>query len=409
MIERWRTPSVPIKRYGREILGKEKAEPNFAKAVVHFLDTAYWIDNNIGDPNRHRAQALRRASRLVTGGLLEAAQNTAESLYAQYKELAGIQPDEPLTYSAIAALERARRGSDPLPSTETTLVPRRIVTTRDIAEKAFDEKKQAAKRKFIDHFQQLMKQTDKRLKIANSNDRIQFEENLVFSNSDEDIQRRIRQRKLSGKRYAEEETRIKGEQELMGPAEEDIDPYEKVMAILMLANNPTKQNVTKLARELENGDAMVREAAADALVDAGWRPRNQEEAVSYYIAKEDWGRVLDVGDVAIPVLVRGLTRIKELPVRQMITDVLDEFGYDPASANLRQRVFYYSVKDDFYHLEKMGASAIPYITETMKKGVLSYPTGTRILGELESVAAERTLPVWPWIRMKIYNYLLRKH
>jgi len=63
-----------------------------------------------------------------------------------------------------------------------------------------------------------------------------------------------------------------------------------------------------LVQALKGWNRVVRQFAAGALEKLGWRPRNVEEEVSYFIAKQWYGRVDEVGPAAAQILLHFLLK-----------------------------------------------------------------------------------------------------
>lgn len=76
--------------------------------------------------------------------------------------------------------------------------------------------------------------------------------------------------------------------------------------------------ITKLLEdEVEN----VREAAAEALGELGWKPARDENAAWYWIAKQGWKKCVALGDVAVEPLISVL-RDKDRFVRKAVEEAL---------------------------------------------------------------------------------------
>jgi len=64
--------------------------------------------------------------------------------------------------------------------------------------------------------------------------------------------------------------------------------------------------IAPLVQALKGWDGVLRHFAAGALEKLGWRPRNVEEEVSYFIAKQWYGRLDGVGPAAAEILLHFL-------------------------------------------------------------------------------------------------------
>ncbi|MEW6086805.1 MAG: HEAT repeat domain-containing protein [bacterium] len=71
----------------------------------------------------------------------------------------------------------------------------------------------------------------------------------------------------------------------------------------VLGGIPDKRSVKPLVEKLEYNDERVRKASAEALSRLGWIPANDSEKVSYYIAKQEWDKCVEIGTPAVERLI----------------------------------------------------------------------------------------------------------
>lgn len=163
------TPTVPIKRYARGILQERGEPPNIVKAVCEYIAAKYWTDNKISSPEYNLSRAAKVIGKL---GLAKTetgrAYELAQSLYQDYEN----------------ALEKKK---------EVVVNKTRMYTKRATLR---------------GRFQKLMSYSDDKLRILNSNKRIDFSQDIVYKNADTETRRRIRNRTLTSEEYKNLETKI---------------------------------------------------------------------------------------------------------------------------------------------------------------------------------------------------------
>lgn len=93
--------------------------------------------------------------------------------------------------------------------------------------------------------------------------------------------------------------------------------------------------VPKLLSLLKHSIPEIRKCVAEILDRIGWEPENVEEEIYYYIAKEDWGRVLRFGGDALEILT-GFLNDKSDAVRLKIVEILGEIGDTRAILHLKK-------------------------------------------------------------------------
>ncbi|MEK0337622.1 MAG: hypothetical protein QQN41_09340 [Nitrosopumilus sp.] len=171
------TPTVPIKRYARGILQERGENSNLVGAVCAYIDAQYYINNRIGDPDYHNSIAAKVIGKL---GLAKTetgrAYGLAQSLYQAYED-----------------------------------APKKMVRGKLVVINEEQEKKAriyAKKVTLRNRFQKLMSYSDDKLRILNSNKRIDFSQDIVYKNADTETRRRIINRTLTSEEYKNLETKI---------------------------------------------------------------------------------------------------------------------------------------------------------------------------------------------------------
>jgi hypothetical protein len=61
---------------------------------------------------------------------------------------------------------------------------------------------------------------------------------------------------------------------------------------------------------LKNDDWEIRYTAAQALKEIGWKPRDKNEEIYYYIAMEDWESLVKLGKLAVELLIKNLQIVR---------------------------------------------------------------------------------------------------
>jgi HEAT repeat protein len=83
--------------------------------------------------------------------------------------------------------------------------------------------------------------------------------------------------------------------------------------------------VDKLIKALRDKDSYVRGGIAKVLGNLGWDPKSEEERVLYYIAKQDWGRCVEIGSFAVEFLIERL-KDRNSDVRRSVAEALGKIG-----------------------------------------------------------------------------------
>jgi HEAT repeat protein len=106
---------------------------------------------------------------------------------------------------------------------------------------------------------------------------------------------------------------------------EDEDSYVRRKVARTLGEMEYDRVVEALIEALRDEDSYVRRSVAEALDGIGWKPRNDEERVLYYIAKEDWDECVKMGGVAVEFLIERL-KDKDRYVRSSVAWALGKIG-----------------------------------------------------------------------------------
>lgn len=336
------TPTIPLKRFARAMLKKEGIQPPLLNAVVEFVEAAYWIENNIGNPERHNQLAARRADMwgLSEEEIVRASQ-VAEVTYLEYKHLAGISHDSPLTLDAIGAMEANKRER-----------------VRQINREK--ERIQRLRARLQRNFQALMSYSDTQLAVRNSNDRINFDLDPVYSTRGRNIRKRVGQRSISQTEYEslERELTVKKTQE---------DPFRRVEHILILEKSTDAKTIDKLLGLLRSEDELKRQAAAHVLDQIGWKAKTPPELALYYMAIEQWEEVLGLGEAAIPALTAVINNKDKSFCNKAVEALatLDWIPEDPIELG-----FLYAYRREWGNLLRLGSAALPALDQLIRKGDL---------------------------------------
>jgi HEAT repeat protein len=143
--------------------------------------------------------------------------------------------------------------------------------------------------------------------------------------------------------------------------DEDSDIRENVAWALGKIGD--SRAVDALIEALRDEDKYVRSSVAEALGEIGWEPGSDKERVLYYIAKWDWDKCVKMGGVAVEFLIERL-KDKDSYVRERVAWALGEIGWRPR--NDEERVLYYIAKGDWDECVKMGSFAVEFLIERLK-------------------------------------------
>jgi HEAT repeat protein len=97
------------------------------------------------------------------------------------------------------------------------------------------------------------------------------------------------------------------------------------IAIRILGQVGDNRAVEPLIAVLEDDQVHMRNAATEALDKIGWQPDQSEAGAVYWIAKGQWGKCVELGELAVGPLVAAL-RDKSKNVRQAASGALEKIG-----------------------------------------------------------------------------------
>jgi len=120
--------------------------------------------------------------------------------------------------------------------------------------------------------------------------------------------------------------------------------------------NLGEKSIPKVLKLLKEGERQIRRSAAEILDKIGWEPENKEEEILYYIAKEEWERIVRFGKDAVGILIK-LLKDKSDTLRLNAAEKLGEIGDARAITPLTNLL---SDKNRFIRLK--AAEAITKIT-----------------------------------------------
>lgn len=326
------TPTNHLKRFVRRALAANPVDPRMAKATLEFADASFWIESQIGDPDKHTQAAVRRAQRWgLSEQEITQASALAQELYGKYKSSIGVQVDTHMSLNLLNAAEELSEQAK----------RRKIVALAN---------RQNRKERFNRNFRRLIEMSDDELLRTTSNDRIMFEDDPVFSSSGEAIQRKFKKRLLTETEYAV----LNGKVRQMNKSD---DPYERVADIISIGRNDAKATQT-LVRALRDKDDLRRQAAAEKLTQLGWKPTSDSERVLYYLAKDDWDGISSMGEHASGALLNMLGKGNP-DERETAIAALGLIDWDPREASPQQQAIYYASKEQWGALKALGPNALP--------------------------------------------------
>ncbi|MCS7237157.1 MAG: HEAT repeat domain-containing protein [Thermoguttaceae bacterium] len=108
----------------------------------------------------------------------------------------------------------------------------------------------------------------------------------------------------------------------------DLQQRKAAAAILAQIGEPAIEPLTK---RLVHPEAAVRQLAAEVLEKIGWAPPAARQAAEFYLAKQDWGALLKLGDVALEPLL-ALAGDKDPFVRGKVAETLGKLA-DPRAVD----------------------------------------------------------------------------
>jgi HEAT repeat protein len=113
--------------------------------------------------------------------------------------------------------------------------------------------------------------------------------------------------------------------------------------------------INPLVVALSDEDGLVRNNAALALDDLGWKPLNIESEAIYSVAKKDWENCIKIGPPAVDALIAALKKGDPGPdsdVRGSVADVLGKIG-DPKAVEPLMA----ALVDEYHHYKKCQSIA----------------------------------------------------
>jgi HEAT repeat protein len=123
--------------------------------------------------------------------------------------------------------------------------------------------------------------------------------------------------------------------ELIAKASGAESASERLSAVKELSEFSEETATTALIGRLWDQDDAVRLAAAQALDQRGWKPLVRTVEAQYLIAKQDWEKIPQLGESALPLLVKAL-KLPQWEVRLKVCWVLGEIGDPSAMEYLRE-------------------------------------------------------------------------
>ena len=115
-----------------------------------------------------------------------------------------------------------------------------------------------------------------------------------------------------------------------------------------------------LLAALRDRSANLPRFAALALEEIGWQPGRDEASAYYWIAREEWASCVKIGEPAVAPLIGTLTNIKQ-PVREAAAAALDQLGWQPKENE--SAACYWITKQEWNECLKLGELSVqPLIT-----------------------------------------------
>ncbi len=116
--------------------------------------------------------------------------------------------------------------------------------------------------------------------------------------------------------------------------------------------------ISELLELLKRGESPIRKTVAEILDKKGWMPETIEDKIYYYVAKEEWEKVLRFGKDAVDILVK-LLKDKSDVLRFSAAEMLGEIGDLRAITHLKRLL---NDKNKFIRLK--AAESIAKMTES---------------------------------------------
>ncbi len=111
---------------------------------------------------------------------------------------------------------------------------------------------------------------------------------------------------------------------------ENPDAFLCPYIILWLGEIRDNRAAAALITFLRNKNFTLRHVAAEALEKIGWQPTDDETGASYWIAKQDWNRCMEMGTNAIAPLCELLENSKP-ELRCVVAQLLEAMGWQPGN------------------------------------------------------------------------------
>jgi CheY-like chemotaxis protein len=150
-----------------------------------------------------------------------------------------------------------------------------------------------------------------------------------------------------------------------------------------------ENTIETLLTALRDPDGLVRQKAAAALENLGWKPRTPLHGALYLIAKREWRRCLQLGAPAVEPLVAVLTDA-DSDVRQAAAATLDRLGWEPETALRGTR--YLIAKRDWRTCIRAGRAMVGPLIAVLEDADAGVRQGAaRALGHIGDVRAVEPL------------------
>lgn len=377
----WRggTPTVPIKRYARDVLQEgETIDVKAAKTIIDLVEAAYWSENNPGyvAADWHIERATTRARRAgLSEEEISAAKERAGTIYHQFKNLLGVNNDSPLTLQIMAEREKDLRN------------------TRSRIEREKIEKRKL-RQKLERNWGLLNRWSDSQLQILNSNQRVHFDIDPVYANSGAKIAKKFQTRTLTQQEYEKAGRTHKPIREAVIGEDNFFTVLDRAEEMLVLAQSHKPDRTRTLRNQLTAGNSIIRQAAADALDLTGWEPKTLKDQVLYLVAKEEWRNVLRLGPPAFPLLLE-LVDHRDILLRSKALSILTDYDWIPEDPQQEATLYFYQRRwQELFLLD--FAAVLPIVRKALRSdetetrrfasqivtAMVDYPGTTAILRSL---------------------------
>jgi HEAT repeat protein len=148
--------------------------------------------------------------------------------------------------------------------------------------------------------------------------------------------------------------------------------------------------IEPLVQALKDKDSCIRLGAAKTLKIIGWQPKNNTEKAHYLIGKQEWYKVMEVGEAAVEPLIQALND-ETVFIRSKAANALREIGntraVDPLIKILKDDYFY--IRDEaVWALVNIGEAAVEPLIQALNDGDWRVRWGAaRALGEIKDKRA----------------------